>query len=200
MTCKLVVVIPVGPGHERFVRQAVESVENAWRFDRGAFTDVRVEIIYDPAGEGRSAARNRGLEKPADWHFLLDADDVMTPWALSWNSRQHAATFGAVWLDRKRSIHDRYPLTREDLFTYGPLGALSMGCFVRGDLGLRFNEQLHVGEDYDFYLRLPNFLKVNEPLVRIGYHRPSAAGPNSSADANWIEVCTDIIAQYAVTA
>lgn len=202
---KVTVIIPVGPGHEVVAIAAIESVRRAWRAARGPFNTLELAPIADPEGHGRSAARNEGMrEHPAHWHFLMDADDTMTVTAFNEVDLNAAATFGAVCLDKRTdslqkratSRDNRYPLSREDLFHFGAVGTLSMGCFVRGDLGLRFDETLDVGEDFDFYMRLPSFTKRKDALVCIGYHLPSAGGPRSSADVDWRRACAEVIARY----
>ncbi len=106
------------------------------------------------------------------------------------------ATFGAIMLDRKPYRQNVWPVTRQTLFEAGAMGTLSMGCFVRGDLGLRFNEEMDIAEDYDFYMRLPSFAKRKEPLVSIGYHLPSAKGPRGYEEIDWIGECNKVIARY----
>jgi hypothetical protein len=148
---------------------------------------------------GRSAARNKGLDdNPADWHFLLDADDEMAPGAFSLVDLETPATFGAVRLHPRtnQTAPNYWPVTREFLFLRGAEGTLSMGCFVRGNLGLRFDESLDFGEDFDFYMRLPGFTKQREPLAYIGYDRPSASGPRQAIENKWVERSNQVIAQY----
>lgn len=201
---RCVVVIPVGPGHETLVDRAWESVGAAWRYrekwqPQSPFTELDVVCVDDTRGAlGRGAARNEGLDRfPADWHFLLDADDEMMPKAFGMLEPSVAATFGAIMLDGKPLPRDLHPVTRETLFERGARGTLTMGFFVRGDLGLRFNEQMDVGEDFDFYLRLPSFVKLPRPLVNIGYSLPSAGGPRGYEDTDWLGACNAVIRSYA---
>lgn len=195
---KCVVVIPVGPGHEQLAERAASSARLSFA-DRGPFRSLEVVLVPDPEGLlGRSAARNLGMERnPADWHFLLDADDRMAPYAFTRIDLEYSATFGLVWLDGRMARNNVYPVTRETLFQKGALGTLSMGCFVRGDLGLRFDETLDAGEDFDFYMRLPDFTKVPWPLVDVGYSEPSAGGPRGYTEILWIEICNDVIRRYS---
>lgn len=196
---KCAVVIPVGPGHEAYALTAVASVSAAWKADPGPFDELEFAVVWDRAGAlGRSKARNKAMdEHPADFHFLLDADDLMLPSAFSLVVREADATFGAIMLDRQVFAHNEWPVTRETLFAKGAKGTLAMGCFVRGDLGLRFNEAMDVAEDYDFYLRLPSFVKIRQPLVSIGYSKPSATGPRGYEKIDWIGECNRVIGLYA---
>lgn len=196
VTCA--VIIPVGPGHEVYAVDAVASAWAAWHLGRGPFTDLAVVVIDDTRGEmGRSAARNRGMdENPTDWHFFLDADDQMMPGAFGMVDLSSPATFGAVFTDGRTAPENRPCVDRATLLEFGPRGTLSMGCFVRGDLGLRFNADLDVGEDFDFYLRLPGFTKVSGPLVNIGYSKPSAGGPRGYVDVSWMAACDEIIRKH----
>lgn len=195
---KIVVVIPVGPGHEELSKNALRSVMEAWAYDRGVFTVLKVARVLDLDGHfGRSVSRNKGLdENQADWYFLLDADDRMWRGAFLLVDLTASATFGAVCLDGKIPKSNRWPVTREDILQHGAEGTLSMGCFVRGDVVVRFDEQLNVGEDFDFYLRLPGFTKRREALVDIGYRQPSAGGPRSSAGCDWWAECEKVVARY----
>jgi hypothetical protein len=194
---KAVVVIPVGPGHKGMAKQAVQSIVRAWGLTQGPFTEIEIALGDDHDGaKGRSATRNMLLdENPSDWHFLIDADDIMMPDAFAMVDLAEWATFGAVCLGGMVFEENRYPVTRELLFQYGARGTLSMGCFVRGNVAVRFDVGLDVGEDFDFYMRLPGFRKLEEPLVSIGSHK-SAGGPRSSAGAEWTEICNAIIAGY----
>lgn len=90
------VIIPVGPGHEEIVADAVDSL------DAQSFRNWECIVINDSGGElaalpawvrivktrgriGVAAARNAGLRKARGHHFLpLDADDLLEPDALSW--------------------------------------------------------------------------------------------------------------------
>lgn len=199
MNC--VVVIPVGPGHGRLSIRAFASVQDAWAQNPGPFRELQTVLVDDMDGTlGRSRARNQGLDdNPADWHFLLDADDEMMPRAFGLASMTHPATFGAICLNGKVTLANRAKVTRETLLSYGARGTLSMGCFLYGNLGLRFDESLDIGEDFDFYLRLPGFLKVREPLVSIGYDQPSAGGPRGLASEGWVEACDRVVERYRTT-
>lgn len=195
------VVIPVGPGHEKYALDADRSVGEAWTRSQGPFDAMHIAVVPDHQGTlGRSAARNLGVrENPADWYFFLDADDEMLPRAFELVRLEHPATFGAVCLNRKVYRKNVYPVNRALLFKRGAVGTLSMGCFVRADVARAapFDESMDAGEDFDFYLRLPGFVKIKEPLVSIGYDKPSAHGRRGYLCCDWGAVCAKVIQRYS---
>lgn len=197
---KITVVTPIGPGHMKYLPDAIKSVETAWLTDRGPFDELEFHSVDDSRGTmGRSAARNQGLRMPSDWYFLLDADDCMMPNAFGLVDLTKDATFGTVFLDGIRSKSDRYPCKPATIFRRGARGTLCMGFFLRGGLDLWFDESLDKGEDFDFYMRIPSWRKINQPLVDIGYRKPSAGGPRGYGRINWINECDAVIEKYRRT-
>ncbi len=192
---RLVVITPVGPGHEAFARKAAESVRDARRNQYG-FSTVRHILVHDHHGKlGRSKARNIGMVKDADWYFFLDADDQMRPDAMTLNDFSAPATFGAISLNSKVLAKNVFPCGWHEVVTYGARGTLSMGCFVNAHVArtVRFNEDIDAGEDFDFYMRLPGFTKIDRPLVNIGYDLPSAGGPRGYNTIDWVGICDAVI-------
>jgi hypothetical protein len=191
---RLAVITPVGPGHERFVRDAMASVQAA-KERIGPFSSVRHIVIADPRGElGRGRARNLGMVDDADWYFFLDADDRMRPDALEGCLLDAQAVFGAISIG-KTTAKNVYPCGWRELALHGARGTLSMGFFCRADAArqIGFNEALDAGEDFDFYLRLKSFTKIDRPLVDVGYGLPSAAGPRGYAVIDWVGICNELI-------
>lgn len=195
---KCTVIIPVGPGHEGLSVKANQSVFNAWARGQGPFDYLHVCLVPDHQGLlGRSKARNRALnELDSDWFFLMDADDEMMPDAFSLVDFNHTATFGEIYLSDRNYRNNVWPVTRETLFEKGAKGTLSMGFFLRGDCEVRFDETMDRGEDFDFYMRLPDFVKIQKPLVSIGYDKPSARGPRGYKKIEWQEICDAVIDRY----
>jgi hypothetical protein len=193
---KLAVVTPVGPGHENFVALAAVSVVAA---GRGRFDEVWHEIVWDLKGLlGRGKARNIGVSRhpDADWYFFLDADDRMRPDAMELNDFDAEATFGAICLNGAVTSSNVYPCGFYEVCMYGATGTLSMGFFVRGEVGrrLKWNAELDIGEDFEFYMRLPSFTKRVRPLVDIGGALPSAGGPRGyQGNIHWTDKCNEQI-------
>lgn len=190
MRCR--VITPVGPGHEDIVWRAVKSVSEAKKRP-GRFREIQHMVVPDILGEmGRSAARNSAMWD--DWMFFLDADDQMMPDAFEKCVFDVSATFGAICLDGRVVESNRFPCTKEDILKRGPRGTLSMGFFYKG--GLKFNKGMDAGEDFDFYMRLPSFVKVRRPLVSIGRSVPSAGGPRGYEKLDWLAECQKVINAY----
>ncbi len=192
---KLVVITPVGPGHESILPLAALSVLH---LEYHEFTEIQHVIVNDTKGElGRSKARNLGMID-ADWYFFLDADDVMMPYAPRFVKVQADAIFGAVQVDGRVPAINKWPCTRKELFEYGGRGTLCMGFFVKAEVAhdLKFDETLDQGEDFDFYMRLPNFYKVKPPLVSINSKIKSAVGPRGYEELNWRETCQAVVERY----
>ena len=196
---RLAVVTPVGPGHERIVGRCQDSVRVALRQEH-PWDTVQHIVVYDLDGQlGRGRARNIGMDCGADWLFFLDADDWMMPDALKRIDLDAPATFGAVAFNGKPTRANVYPCTREQVIEYGGKGTLSMGFFCRADIAqrLRFCEDMNAGEDFDFYMRLPEWTKQHVPLVEIGRFTPSARGPRGYKELDWHAVCRKVIDGYA---
>ncbi len=192
----LVVITPVGPGHESILPLAALSVLH---LEHHKFTEITHVIINDTKGElGRSKARNLGMETPADWFFFLDADDVMMPYAPRFAKNQASAIFGAVQVNGRVPPSNKWPCGRKELFEHGGEGTLSMGCFVRAEVAreVRFDETLDKGEVFAFYMRLPSFYKVKPPLVSINSKIPSAVGPRGYEELDWHKTCREVIERY----
>lgn len=174
----------------------------------GPFSHVEHLVVGDEKGElGRGRARNLGIDETmSEWVFFLDADDVMRPDALTRVQLDAPATFGALSKDGRPYRLNVYPCSWRELALYGASGTLVMGFFCKTEVAnnLRFNEEMMIGEDYDFYMRLPSFVKVTKPLIDIGHSALSAGGPRSPDDfggrkgkSNWTYVCNErIVAAY----
>ncbi len=195
---KLAVITPVGPGHEGILPLAVMSVMHLESY---CFDQITHVIVRDIDGKlGRSKARNLGMID-ADWYFFLDADDIILPDATRFVlscGEEITAIFGAVLINGRVISQNLWPCRLEHIYEYGGLGTLSMGCFVRADVAreVRFDETLDKGEDFDFYLRLPNFYKVKPPLVSINNKILSAGGPRGYEELDWLATVREVVDKY----
>lgn len=188
---RLVVITPVGPGHEEYAKECRQSVKlEIERVRNETFVSIDHVVVDDTEGLlGRSRARNVGMENPADWYFFVDADDYVATGAFDRCDFSSPATFGAVAKSKREYAFNVFPCGWREIALYGSYGTLSMGFFLNAKLGMKFNEDLNAGEDYEFYMRLPNFTKVHDPLVEIGYRHNSAGGPKGYKRIDWIETC-----------
>jgi len=196
---KLVVITPVGPGHESILPLAALSVLH---LEYHEFTEIQHVIVNDTKGKlGRSKARNLGMETPADWYFFLDADDVMMPYAtrfIGCVGPSASAIFGAVQINGRVPPINKWPCRRNDLFEHGGEGTICMGFFVKAEVAqeVRFDETLDKGEDFDFYMRLPSSYKVKPPLVSVNSKIPSAVGPKGYEELDWHKTCREVVERY----
>lgn len=194
---KLAVITPVGPGHYGIVDAAIESVRLA-RLQNTRWGVVQHIIVNDCEGTlGRGRARNDGMQPGFDWYFFLDADDTMRSDALNLAMPDTQAVFGSLSLNGFKRAKNVHPCGWRELALHGARGTLSMGFFCRADVArrLQFDEALDAGEDFDFYLRLDNFTKLDRPLANIGYDLPSAIGPRGYVDIDWIGICNAMIVE-----
>lgn len=147
--------------------------------ERAAGGDPRIKIVTQRANRGASAARNRALDLvTARWIAIVDSDDLMPPQRLESLLRRAHITGATIiadnllefssnarprsflpdrlckevsWISlesfiRSNSLYSRTP----------PLGYLKP--LIRADVirefGLRYDETLRIGEDFDFLIRL----------------------------------------------
>ena len=56
---KIGIITPIGPGHETSYESCKQSIEIAWQFNKGPFTDLEIIAMPDPHGhEGRQEWRD----------------------------------------------------------------------------------------------------------------------------------------------
>ncbi len=120
------VIIPVGPGHERYVHDAVDSVDaqsfRNWECivvnDSGSSLPELpswVRIVDSDGGSGPAASRNRGISVSNGRLFLpLDADDYLEPDALQFMYTAYQKDKEVIYTDfwqtdmtgKKLSVHE----------------------------------------------------------------------------------------------
>lgn len=206
---KCAAVTPVGPGHAERALECRASIEAAWQYGRGPFSDLEFCIVDDSKGElGRSKARNSGVERArragADWIFFLDADDLMAPRAFeifAQYERQFDAVWGLIALKppNEPDHHIRFPQaltlrSLDELLLLDPFLTLVMGHFVRTEtaVSLPFNEAMNAGEDFDWYVRAWEKYRCAKlveilAIVRADSH---STGPRAATADQWRSAAT----------
>ena len=198
------VVTPIGPGHVELYSRCRDSVQRAWAAGHGPFGDIKLVDVDDTAGaHGRSRARNMGVAAAqnagTEWIFFLDADDTMSEKAFA-SAGPHLGGVDALWgLITESGAPSSTPTLRlpqvlrmdclEDVLLFDPFLTLQMGHFVRTSVArqLPFNEQMDVGEDFDYYLRLwqaHRCLKVPHVLF-INHRDQHSTGPSAATGRDW---------------
>lgn len=138
-----------------------------------ARADARVRVIRQPANAGPASARNRALDAAtAPWIAILDGDDYFLPGRLAtlhdWS--EHGDFICDTLIRVIENEAHPHPVSSESQ----PLQTLDLADFVRGNMGegldmgflkpiirrsflaahgLRYQDKLRLGEDYDFYGR-----------------------------------------------
>ena len=184
--------------HEVCVVDDASADDTAELVERLARADARVTLIRQTANAGPAAARNRAIEATASpWIAVLDADDYVLPGrSAKLHARSAEADFVAGTLMRvcegepTPAVATSIPHGRQLTFSefiegnFNP-GMLDLGFLkpvMRRDFidahGLRYNEGLRLGEDYDFYARAilhgARFLLLESPLGYVSVIRPGS--------------------------
>jgi ADP-heptose:LPS heptosyltransferase len=214
-TYRCAVITPVGPGHEAFYENCLDSIEKSFTHHKGRFSEIIPIKIDDTEGKlGRSKARNIGVKKAAEkgieWIFFLDADDLMAPVAFEYASpylHNYDAIWGAIWsieqgedVAKERAGQLPFLYSIHDVLSCDPFVTLQMGHFIKTltALSTPFDETLDVGEDFDFYMRVweqHNCIKIPLPFFynRRGHH---SQGDRSATGAEWRQIVEDILNKY----
>lgn len=165
------IVIPVGPGHERLVLDALDSIRAQtfiW-WEAIVVNDTGNPIPWLPAwartvstdsSHGAGAARNAGMELAKGRFFLfLDADDYLQPEALELMVTEQHRGGGFVYSDWfKQETSEVYPAPEWDgcdsVLVQLPW---PVTCLYPREVWTRvggFDEQLPAWEDWDFAIRV----------------------------------------------
>lgn len=135
-----------------------------------AYSDIDVNLIAQTVNTGPAAARNAGIDAASgDYIAFMDSDDEWLPQklerqvaALEANPRMAIVGCRACWLDAEGNVMSRFPETPPIVGAEGWKGLLmdswlhTSAAVVRASLvgGQRFNPDLLVGEDRDFWIRM----------------------------------------------
>lgn len=182
------VVIPVGPGHEYVVTDALDSLEaQTFRYwegivvnDSGNEIDLSpwpfLTVVNTPGGKGAGYARNRGTEVArSNLIVYLDADDFLQAGALEQFISEHVVNPG-VWLYPDMYIYrgdntlEIYQCEDWSVPRLWRRGIAPVTCLYTKEMWERvggFSEESY-REDWDFHLRLAKAgicgMRIPEPL------------------------------------
>jgi len=212
---KIGIITPIGPGHEVVYKEAIASIETAWKYHTGLFTNLHILPQWDLKAEhGRSERRNQGIRQAMDlgceWLFFLDADDIMTPFAFE-DVTPNLSQFDAIWGMICEAPHDKIDNMQlrkgqlgatqniQDILSIDPFLSLQMGHFVRTECAasIGFNEDVDAGEDFEYYIKVWRKFKCIKSsaiffLNRRGNH---SVGRRSATGGDWRRNVEKIIKQ-----
>lgn len=172
------VIIPVGPGHARYLPAALDSVLGqtcrAWEMivvnDSGEPLPTHImrpypfaQVIAARGGEGPGAARNRGiLVAKAPLLLLLDSDDYIMPDAIEKMLKAFVTSGGRYIYTDWLSLRDGNQMQGHEVPEYSQeawidrgqhaITALIPAAWVKAVGG--FDEQMAGWEDWDFFIKL----------------------------------------------
>lgn len=167
------VVIPVGPGHESVLVDALDSVEAQtfplWEVivvnDSGTPLDLTAwpfaKLIETKGGKGAGVARNLGIRALSAPLFVpLDADDVLQPEFISetlavWEGDRWVYT--DMFLIKADGRVERHDPVDWDIGELWRTGIAAVTCLYSTEMWERvggFDEELRGREDWDFHLKL----------------------------------------------
>lgn len=211
------VVIPVGKGHEEYVKQALDSVEGQtflrWEAivinDTGHTLDLTgypyARVINTEGRIGASAARNKGIEAATgDFTVFLDADDYLHPTFLEKAIRTYKQTGRYVYTDwfmltkdGETKYHECPDFSPNLIFNIGYFHPIT--CLIpTAELNKhRFDETMESWEDIIIYMDLIKGglcgVRIPEALLTYRYTTGSLRekGANNAAVLR-----ADILARY----
>lgn len=215
--CLVSVVIPVGPGHERFVLDALDSLRSQtfiwWEAivvnDTGADLPwvpawARVVSTSDTGHVGAGAARNVGMVHARGRLFLfLDADDYLQPEALELMVTEQIRVGGFVysdWYRQETGEHHRAPEWDgcQSVLRQLPWPVTCLYPRSAWDATGGFDETLFAWEDWDFALRVVRAgycgTRVATPLF---HYRMDAGSRREAGFANREELKLEILKRWS---
>lgn len=187
------VIIPVGKGHETFVKQALDSVEGQtflrWEAivinDTGSTLDLTgypyVKLLETKGKQGASAARNIGI-KAAQGQFIvfLDSDDYLHPTALEKMLRLYKQSGRYVYSDWQMltvqgelKIHECPEFSPNLIFQIGYFHPITCLIPAKDVKRIMFDETYESWEDVIFFMELIKSglcgVRLPEPLLTYRY-------------------------------
>lgn len=206
------IIVPVGPGHERYIVEALDSIEaqtdRRWRClvvnDTGHDLELPghpwAKVIPTAGGIGAGAARNLGITMSRSrFVAFLDADDVLEPTFLDQTLKAAMRTGRYAYTDwislNKQGQFERHntPDQRDgDQFMSSTVHSISVVLPREWAIKVGgFDDTMSTWEDVDFFMRLAAAgycgIRVPEPLLiyryTTGHRRETGAGQEDQLKA-----------------
>lgn len=168
-------VVPCGKGHERYLADALDSIEGQtdWRWacivvnDTGAALDLPghpwVKVIDTFGGMGAGFARNRGVESASTPLIaFLDADDLLEPRFLEETLRAYQVSGRYIYVDWM-TLNEKRQIGRHETPEYVPgivfqqTSIHSINILIERAALLKvggFDEHMAAWEDVDLFMKL----------------------------------------------
>lgn len=209
------VIIPVGPGHEKYLADAIDSLWSQtfqnWRCIVVNDTDTTlsvppfIDVLTTPTpGSGPSVARNIGIRACNTATFLpLDADDFLQPEALELLTKawRHALQGGdskryfyTDWFNAETGEAYATPeFNCEELRLKFPHAVTAL----YPNSGIYFDETLSAWEDWDYVLQLVKGGYCGERIpLPMFYYRTTTGSRREAMHGKWPELIEVIKAKY----
>ena len=173
---KISVIIPVGPGHEKYIQACVDSLvaqtEDDWEAvvvnDTGKAWNGQpikgasfMRFIDSGENKGVAATRNLGIKHAlSDKIVFLDVDDILQPKALEVLLASHDLVKGWVYGDWYMNINGKIEYSEADDWNAKKIVSQSIcpitGIYEKSHVELvgGFSEDAPGWEDWDFHLKL----------------------------------------------
>lgn len=197
------VVIPVGPGHEELVIDAVESVmsqtypewevivvnDTGKKWEKGfknPLAGAQYAKLVETDKVGTGAARNAGAKiAKGELLIFLDADDMLLPQAMEKFISYYEVNNGIIYCDWLRSDSDGGPLTeyQQEEFACGDVlkrlrhSVTALVPRKNHEAVGGFDETMEGWEDWDYYIALQTTglcsFRIPEPLFVYRFRKGS---------------------------
>lgn len=216
-------IVPVGPGHEGYLRDALDSLEaqtiRRWDCivvnDTGAplkpFGHPWARVIDTDGKTGAAHARNVGIRAAhAKLISFLDADDVLEPTFLSAALTAHQRTGRYVYTDwvslskeGRFEAHETPEYRPGDSFTRSTIHAINVVMPRQWALDVEgFDESMRTWEDVDFFMKLAAKgycgVRVPEPLLIYRYTTGNLRERGESVKESLIAMLRERYHEYVV--